>query len=422
MIFKHTSPFTCMLLLFFNCFLFVFIHIFDVSNPSSVSFDTFTKGREIAYVSVETRWLDLHRTGVSYPSSQRTSYTCCIGMPDCCVHQNHAEIMSAFAREPGVSRNCVPKTVANMTCAHNTGAFVKCTRTDYTDMTRARARCISSTAGMAVPETILPLCTKTLTFATCHCLCPAVDWNNVGLVMYRSMFVLPKHILFSVLGYVAGIIKPVLVTFTPLRSAIWPPHIRCLNSLTINGCFTVHETVIKACKRLKADLLRCVFRNHDFAVFRASMCNVRQFTMIFVVAAHIPCVKNRHDTTPVCVNQLRGGGVSYSSIGGGRIPTFSFEELRPYIDHRGKDIQLSSRLKFVAHNHRNVVHALHKADDRVYGKVPLNRFVLNLTQNDIKSVAKAHGIHIPCRPRKGGYDSSFENHSCPICETHCHHV
>jgi len=340
-------------------------------------------------------------------------------MPDCCVHQNHAEIMSAFAREPGVSRNCVPKTVANMTCAHNTGAFVKCTRTDYTDMTRARARCISSTAGMAVPETILPLCTtKTSTFATCHCLCPAVDWNNVGLVMYRSMFVLPKHILFSVLGYVAGIIKPVLVTFTPLRSAIWPPHIRCLNSLTINGCFTVHETVIKACKRLKADLLRCVFRNHDFAVFRASMCNVRQFTMIFVVASHIPCVKNRHDTTPVCVNQLRGGGVSYSSIGGGRIPTFSFEELRPYIDHRGKDIQLSSRLKFVAHNHRNVVHALHKADDRVYGKVPLNRFVLNLTQNDIKSVAKAHGIHIPCRPRKGGYDSSFENHSCPICETH----
>jgi hypothetical protein len=54
----------------------------------------------------------------------------------------------------------------------------------------------------------------------------------------------------------------------------------------------------------------------------------------------------------------------------------------------------------------------------VYGRVPLNRFVLGLTRNDVKLVAKVHGIHIPSRARKGGYDSLFQNHSCPICETY----
>ena len=293
------------------------------------------------------------------------------------------------------------------------------TRTEYPDMTRARMRRIPFTPGMAVPEMISPLDAKISTFETWCRRCPAVDWNRVGLMIYRRTFILPKHVLFAALQYAVGVIKPILETFTPLRSAIWPPHIHRLNSFTINGCFTVHETVVKACKKLKADLMRCLFRNHDFVVFRVSMCNVRQFTMIFVVASHIPRVKILQDTTSVHVNRLRDNRVSYGSIGGGRVPTFSFEELQPYIDHRGKDIQLSSQLRFVTHNHQNVVHALHKdLDDHVYGRVPLNRFVLGLTQNDVKLVAKAHGIHIPSRARKGGYDSLFQNHSCPICETY----
>jgi hypothetical protein len=163
-----------------------------------------------------------------------------------------------------------------------------------------------------------------------------------------------------------------------------------------------------------------MFRSHDFVVFRASLCNMRQFTVLFVMASHFASAESRRSAETAHAGPSCHNDTSYVSVGGRkRTPTFSLEELQHCLEYCGKDIGHASRLKFVSHNHQNVIRALHKdLDDRTYGKVPLSRFVANLTHKDIKSIAKVHGIHIPSKLSKKNLGSVFENHSCPICQTH----
>jgi hypothetical protein len=82
-------------------------------------------------------------------------------------------------------------------------------------------------------------------------------------------------------------------------------------------------------------------------------------------------------------------------VGGGRIPLFSLEELLPHIDHLGKAVKPFCDLKFVGHRHKNVTDALYKElEDHVFGKVPMNVFLKNLTQKDAKSIANIYGVHV----------------------------
>ena len=314
---------------------------------------------------------------------------------------------STFAQELGVFRTCVSEMDANIVRARDTSV---------------RSALSTTNLEIMFGQTTLAA------FATDYHSYIAVDPNDLktGLCRfvvvgtYHRVIAPPLHLFASLFGSVAGRIKFILMLFTPVHRAIWPPHVYRLNLLTINGCFTIHETVFRICRRLKANELRDMFRSHDFVVFRASLCNVRQFTVLFVMASHFAHAESRRGTETAHADSSRYNDALYISVGGGkRTPTFSLEELQHCLEYSGKDIVPASQLKFISHNHQNVVRALHKnLDDRTYGMVPLSRFVANLTQKDIRSIAKAHGIHVPYKLHKNNLGSLFENHSCPICQTH----
>ena len=57
--------------------------------------------------------------------------------------------------------------------------------------------------------------------------------------------------------------------------------------------------------------------------------------------------------------------------GGGKIPTFLFEQLQPHIVFLNPDYEPTSSFKFVEHNHRNVAEARYKnSKEYVIGSVP----------------------------------------------------
>lgn len=158
------------------------------------------------------------------------------------------------------------------------------------------------------------------------------------------------------------------------------------------------ETTWYKCRKLKLIILRSMFRRSDFANLWNSIYQVHYFTVIFLLMLHlmsrgtamVPSVafSVHNKVSSVHVPPLM-------QLGGGRIPLFSLEELLPHIDHSGEAVKLSSNLKFVGHRHKNVAGALYKQlDDHVFGKVPMDIFLKNLTQKDAKSIAKIHGVHV----------------------------
>jgi hypothetical protein len=124
---------------------------------------------------------------------------------------------------------------------------------------------------------------------------------------------------------------------------------------------------------------------------------------------------------------LHGKGLASSNveesypgcIGGGRIPTFSFEELQSHVECPVSDHVPMSSFKFVQHSHKNVAEALYRnSTEHVIGNVPLNFLASRLTVKDIKSIAKSHGIYTPSRLRAAEGPELFKDHHCSRCNTH----
>jgi hypothetical protein len=156
-------------------------------------------------------------------------------------------------------------------------------------------------------------------------------------------------------------------------SSSQPPHNKLL--------FFVTQDCV--CRRLKAIILRGLFRRCDFVVFYVMFCKVQRF------------------------------------IGGGRVPLFQLEEILPHVDISGKCFKSGNSLKFIGHKHKNVAEALYKGlNDHVYGNVPLTEILFKVTVKDAKTVAKLHGVHVPSKSRAGEISSLFKEHSCALCKTH----
>ena len=110
---------------------------------------------------------------------------------------------------------------------------------------------------------------------------------------------------------------------------------------------------------------------------------------------------------------------SYKHTGGGRIPLFNLKELIPNVECSGKIVTSESNLRFIGHKHKNVAEALYGAlVDHVYGKVPLDEFIVKLTVKDAKSIAKIHGLHVPSKIRAEDIACLFTDHSCAYCDSH----
>ena len=98
---------------------------------------------------------------------------------------------------------------------------------------------------------------------------------------------------------------------------------------------------------------------------------------------------------------------------------FKYQDLLPYVDSSRKIINPSYDMKFVIHNHHNVVEALYKDQvDHVCGKVPLDKLVTGLTIKDVKVVAKIYNVFVPAHISISNVANLFRGHSCTHCETH----
>ena len=237
-----------------------------------------------------------------------------------------------------------------------------------------------------------------------------------------SLFPLFEYLLHNLTLFLkcSGIVVyRILIFFTP-QNRWWPQYVYHLNLLVIHCCFTTPETVIGNCKRLKAFLLQNLFRRHDFVIFRASICRIQRFAILFILASWLSMLMTLSVQSAVavpCASSPLADVPSQIRVGGGRIPLFQLEQLLPHVECSGKIIKSGSSLRFVGHKHKNVAEALYGSlRDHVYGKLP--QFLAKLTVKDIKSVSKIHGVHVPSKPCADNIAAVFKDHSCPCCESY----
>jgi hypothetical protein len=301
MIFKRASLPICLPLFYLSILLLVAVYVRNAYSQFGGRFDRFTGGNEVTDASVslsvgcQSRQGSLHRIGVSYSISHQTYGIRSLDVSEYYTLKNNVDIMSTFTQELGVSQICVPKTDTNTIYARYAGASVNRIKNKNADVI---TQCVRFTPSAADLEITLGQKLSTR-MSTCryHCLCiclndiEASNHVSIGIRMYRYVFASPVRVLVALIRYVESGIKYILTLFTPLRSTIWPLHICRLNLLTIHCCFMVYETTTRICRRIKADMLRNMFRSHDFEVFQVSLCNVRQFTALFIMASHLARVK-----------------------------------------------------------------------------------------------------------------------------------
>jgi hypothetical protein len=184
-----------------------------------------------------------------------------------------------------------------------------------------------------------------------------VDHHNIGvhivtcvshlLTLFFRSFCYVLHVLILLLKYLYVKLYWLLTFFTP-HGKWWPQYLYRLNLLVIHSCFTLHQTVTEKCRRVKASLLRNLFRHHDFLVVRASMCRVHRFTSIFIIASCLPPMFVSAHTPLVTVvsnpGEIHPDLPSWEHVGGGRIPLFNLEELLPHVDCSGKVVAPESNL------------------------------------------------------------------------------
>jgi hypothetical protein len=176
---------------------------------------------------------------------------------------------------------------------------------------------------------------------------------------------------------------------------------------------------------VRLDLLRHLFRRTEFYAFKKVLRNFLRFTMVLLIGrCLIPFMIPVHDRHAAMAEICDAGCDEFSPkpkqhTGGGRIPTFLFEQLQPHIVFSNPDYEPTSSFKFVEHNHRNVAEARYKNSKQyVIGSVPLDLLASHLTIKDIKLIAKTHGVYAPSKVRAAEGPALFSNHHCSMCDTH----
>lgn len=202
----------------------------------------------------------------------------------------------------------------------------------------------------------------------------------------------------------------------------WSPYIYQLDLFMINCCFIKHESVGNICSKVKSSLMRNVITRIDFQSIRMRRFGFyRQFTPLFIIASYVFFNLNMRSGSNRVNRENADGFVSSNmSIGGGRkTPTFVLAELFPNINLTHKSLHPDSRVKFIGHKHVNVADVLYKDSvDHIYGRVPLDLFASKLVISDVRTIAKIHGIRVPCKLRVDDIPNLVDKHTCHSCNTY----
>lgn len=181
----------------------------------------------------------------------------------------------------------------------------------------------------------------------------------------------------------------------------WPPVPCPIRWEVIYCCFlTLYSSRLK-CRLIRILAVRSYIRQHDFKAFLLSALYIPKFTALMLIAMLlvvpyelITGVGQKYFFNDRCI--ITSNTIGY--IGGGRIPTFTFEQLQPFVNPVYSDSYKPTDIfRFVAHQHLNVVDALYKDEMHVYRNIPLKVFMPELTVKNIQYIAKAHNIYLMYR-------------------------
>ena len=144
------------------------------------------------------------------------------------------------------------------------------------------------------------------------------------------------------------------LAFTPHRGW-WPQYIHRLVLCTTYGCFTKYQSVSEICLEAKMTLMRHLFRRCDFYAYLKHLCRVLRRTVIFIIIALLPPLLTwiHNSSIPPADLNVPDYKVLHSvwNVGGGRIPTFSIQELCENIEVPVSHFKHDSTFKFISHSH-----------------------------------------------------------------------
>ena len=143
----------------------------------------------------------------------------------------------------------------------------------------------------------------------------------------------------------------------------WLSHVHSLQGFVIFSCLAKPVMVIQICRAIKLRSMRGFMLAHDYHAVWHRLRATRYFTRIFLLLGLLHYFSNldfRASADPQSVNiAYEPTPARISNVGGGRIPTFSLDELLPHISASAQTFEKLSVFKFKAHNHNRVAHALY---------------------------------------------------------------
>jgi hypothetical protein len=202
-------------------------------------------------------------------------------------------------------------------------------------------------------------------------------------------------------GLLHEILSPLCIFVMKFFDFSWPSHMVSLRGFMVFCCLVRPVTVKRICKSIKCGLMRGFLRAHDFLALWRKLCTVCYLTMIFLLLGRLHlCINIDLGLHTALQPEDEFHNLQISEIGGGRIPTFSFSELLPYVGVSDQTFEKTSVFKFVTHSHSRVAHAIYGSlNDHICVAIPLEKFAAKCTMKDIKLIAKIHcKLHSPTNP------------------------
>jgi len=215
-------------------------------------------------------------------------------------------------------------------------------------------------------------------------------------------------------------LNPLYMFMMKLFDFHWPCHMLSLRGFMVFCCLIRPMTVKHICRSIKCRLMQGFLRAHDFWALWSKLCTTCYLTMIFLLLGHLHLhvnVKSEPHTPLQPEDKIYN--LQISEIGGGRVPTFSFGELLPYLSVSDQMFDKSSVFKFVTHSHNRVAHVLYDSlSDHICVAIPLEKFAAKCTMKDFKLIAGIHSIPVLARAKTVDIPTLLHNHHCLSCESH----
>ena len=215
-------------------------------------------------------------------------------------------------------------------------------------------------------------------------------------------------------------LNPLYMFMMKLFDFHWPCHMLSLRGFMVFCCLIRPMTVKHICRSIKCRLMQGFLHAHDFRALWSKLCTTCYLTMIFLLLGHLHLhvnVKSEPHTPLQPEDKIYN--LQISEIGGGRVPTFSFGELLPYLSVSDQMFDKSSVFKFVTHSHNRVAHVLYDSlSDHICVAIPLEKFAAKCTMKDFKLIAGIHSIPVLARAKTVDIPTLLHNHHCLSCESH----